>query len=253
MQNRIQNFVARRLWLREHTPSCPQCGASTQIQLQDWLVTPAEWACRACKHKFLHEPAQPSPPFDEVPADPILCLMKPREKRPANHIHTININSTTPMALYLSDSLDPENDRMFLYHDTTGTLAELLLNAGPEGNHLLYVSADTPTPDEAITAFAAWLHSTHPDADKKLIVCSFKSQVTSLPEVIFFVHSTEPILAIHHPAIGFTAGIRPDGTKLPPTWRNPDILTREQRRHFIAKMATKLMDHLAAYIRRQAT
>lgn len=187
---------------------------------------------------------------DEVPEDPIISLSKPRPNRPANHVHTINnIELMTPptMSLYLSDSPNPE-DRMFIYHDPTGTLAELLLNAGPNGNHLLRVAADTPPPDEAFAAIAAYLHSTDPDADKELIIMSHASLAAGLPEVVFLAHATEPVMIIHHPAIGFTAGIRTDGTKLPPTWRNPDILTKEQRSHFLGQMATRLMDYLASRI-----
>jgi hypothetical protein len=49
-------LTERRLWLCKNVPVCPACGEKIQIQLVDWSVTPADWKCRACKHKWQFEP-----------------------------------------------------------------------------------------------------------------------------------------------------------------------------------------------------
>ena len=51
-------LAARRNALSYHVPDCPQCGASRHgyMQLTDWLRAPAEWKCRKCGYRFLHEP-----------------------------------------------------------------------------------------------------------------------------------------------------------------------------------------------------
>jgi len=51
-------LAARRNALSYHVPDCPQCGASRHgyMQLTDWLRVPAEWKCRQCGYRFLHEP-----------------------------------------------------------------------------------------------------------------------------------------------------------------------------------------------------
>jgi hypothetical protein len=60
-QDITQSLVARRLHLRLHTPPCPACGCTDQIQLKDWFITPAEWKCRICKNKWSYEPTSPRP------------------------------------------------------------------------------------------------------------------------------------------------------------------------------------------------
>lgn len=46
--------TARRERICRNAISCKKCGTD-QVHLID-AGTPAEWKCRHCKHKFIHEP-----------------------------------------------------------------------------------------------------------------------------------------------------------------------------------------------------
>ena len=144
---------------------------------------------------------------------------------------------------------DPES-RMFLYHLPTHTLAEVFLSKGPgtPAAHLLRIAADGPAPDDAVASMAAWLESSHPGASHHLTAISQKEFPTPLPEsIILMSASGTPEILIHYPAIGFTAGIRTDGTKIPPSWKNPSIFTPAQRTHFLQTAADTLMSSLAKF------
>ena len=62
-------LAARRNALSYHVPDCPQCGASRHgyMQLTDWLRVPAEWKCRQCGYRFLHEPVVSNASFSREP------------------------------------------------------------------------------------------------------------------------------------------------------------------------------------------
>ncbi|AMO23705.1 hypothetical protein UC35_13535 [Ramlibacter tataouinensis] len=47
---------ARRIALIQHMPPCPKC-AGRHVHLIDWLRSPAEWWCDACKFEWAYEPA----------------------------------------------------------------------------------------------------------------------------------------------------------------------------------------------------
>lgn len=50
-------IAARRRWLCNYTPACPNCGTDRfSIQLVDWFANPAIWNCRRCRFEFHHEP-----------------------------------------------------------------------------------------------------------------------------------------------------------------------------------------------------
>ena len=145
--------------------------------------------------------------------------------------------------LYLS-SIRPDH-RLFFYHVPTATLAELLLNAGPGGNHVLRVASDSPPPDDAFSAIAGHLRHAHPDAADHLTIFSRAALAASLPPSILLVHATEKAMLIHYPALGFTAGVRGDGSKIPPTWKDPSRFTPEQRSHLIAQAKDDLNRSIA--------
>ena len=51
----IAASTARRLWLVDNMPQCPECGDS-QIQLIAYMTCPARWSCRQCRHVWQEEP-----------------------------------------------------------------------------------------------------------------------------------------------------------------------------------------------------
>lgn len=44
----------RRISLSKKVPKCPSC-KDEQVQLVEYNVSPAQWKCRKCKHKFSFE------------------------------------------------------------------------------------------------------------------------------------------------------------------------------------------------------
>lgn len=52
----IQKSTDRRIFLSKINISCTNCGETKQIQLVNFLITPAKWKCRICKFKFEFEP-----------------------------------------------------------------------------------------------------------------------------------------------------------------------------------------------------
>lgn len=147
----------------------------------------------------------------------------------------------------------PEDPRIFFYHSPTSTLAELKLNAGPNGDHLLCVAADSPPPDQAFSAMEDYLRSIDPNAAAGLILFTRASLSENLPEHIILIGRDHSAL-IHYPAIGFTAGIAANGSNIPPSWKNPEILTPAQRSHFLDQAAQNLLrSPIFKHLKRQAT
>jgi hypothetical protein len=60
-------LARRREWLCRNAPKCDACGEIDQIQLSEWLFTPATWRCRRCDNKFDLEPSNLRQP--PLPAD----------------------------------------------------------------------------------------------------------------------------------------------------------------------------------------
>lgn len=156
--------------------------------------------------------------------------------------------------LYLTTT--PEG-RSFFYHFPTHTLCEAFFNAGakavpPRGtqrtHHLRGHQPEGEIPTEALLAIADWMEATRPGGSSAMTSMS-SGPGKDLPEHIVFGSESDPkSLLIHYPAFGFTAGIREDGTKIPPHWRNPDLFTPEQRSHFLAQAAESLMQAVAAFM-----
>lgn len=151
------------------------------------------------------------------------------------------------MSTYIS--IPREDARDFIYHAPTFTLAEILFNAGPAKDNILRVASDLPPPDDAFTAFAERMHQVHPLMDRNLAIFSRADLAATLPEHLILADTENGELIIHYPAFDFHAGIREDGTKIPPAWKDPAVFTPEQRRHFLAAAS----HHLMAAIARHAT
>ncbi len=149
------------------------------------------------------------------------------------------------MDLYVSGHRP--DDRTFFYHLATHILAELLLNAGPGGNHVLRVASDKTVPDEAFASIAAYLTRCHPLADKNLAIFSRENLGTDLPEHICMVSTGGELAAIiHYPALGFTAGFRGDGSKIPPHWQDFHRFTASQRGHLMSQAADTLIANVTS-------
>ena len=54
----LRALMDRADFVFRNAPPCPRCGETMQIQVITYLEPPAEWRCRTCKHKFVHEPTQ---------------------------------------------------------------------------------------------------------------------------------------------------------------------------------------------------
>lgn len=150
---------------------------------------------------------------------------------------------------------DPDQDGLFFYHLPTHTFAELQFGAGPGGSHVLKTGASDQIPEAAFLAIAAHMHRLQPGSQDFLAAISRPEFLSAFPEHTVMVSvAGETAALIHYPAIGFTAGIRGDGSKIPPHWRDAAILTPEQRTHFLAQASDTLMQALARHAAaRQAT
>jgi hypothetical protein len=93
------------------------------------------------------------------------------------------------------------------------------------------------------------LESTYPGSSLHLTAISRTAFATPFPESITLMSSSGPKeILIHYPAIGFTAGLRADGTKIPPSWKDFVIFTPAQRTHFIQQAADTLIASLAKFV-----
>lgn len=52
----IEKTQIRKKFLRSLKIECPKCAENFQIQLVDFLHSPAIWECRKCKFKWNFEP-----------------------------------------------------------------------------------------------------------------------------------------------------------------------------------------------------
>ena len=75
---------------------------------------------------------------------------------------------------------------MWLFHLPTFTLAQLHLNGGPSGNHLLTFIADGFPPAEALASFSATLEAMAPSASDRLTTVSRADAAQVLPEFLRF-------------------------------------------------------------------
>lgn len=76
---------------------------------------------------------------------------------------------------------------MWLFHLPTFTLAQLHLNGGPSGNHLLTFVADGFPPAEALASFSATLEAMAPSASDHLTTVSRANAAQVLPEFLRFI------------------------------------------------------------------
>ena len=156
--------------------------------------------------------------------------------------------------IYLSTHAADLTRPCWLLHLPSLTLAEMRLNAGDNGNHLLVTLGTTPPSPEVFAAFHDTLEMLSPDSGKWMVHATLPPG-TPLPPYILFASSiqnpksklqNQSSILIHYPAFGFAAGVHADGSKIPPTWRDPAIFTPEQRSHFLAQAAETLIQELAA-------
>ena len=159
--------------------------------------------------------------------------------------------------LYISSDPATANSRLFLFHLPTLILAELILYDGTgHPAHELRVATDSHVPDEVVATMASYLDSAHPGSSYNLRVIGRENIARLLPPFIILIGTQSSATLIHHPALGFTAGLNPDGSKIPPQWKDPAIFTPEQRKHFLHQAAETLMQEIAARLqitKRQAT
>lgn len=145
---------------------------------------------------------------------------------------------------------DPDQDGLYFYHFPTHTFAGLQFGAGPGGSHVLKTSGSDQIPEAAFLAIASHMNRLQPGSSDFLAAVSRPEFLNEFPEHTIMVSVAGVAAAlIHYPAIGFTAGIRGDGSKIPPHWLDPAILTPDQRSHFLATASDNLMQAIA----RQAT
>jgi hypothetical protein len=149
------------------------------------------------------------------------------------------------MTYIFTDPAAPLESRSFLFHLPTHTLAEHYIT--PNGGHHLRIHQNLAAAEDALTSFHECIQRAS-DGPVSLSTMAGNVDYSALPESIILVSSEPPLSTIiHYPAIGFTAGIREDGSKIPPHWRDPAIFTPPQRSHFIAQAADSLMRAISRY------
>jgi hypothetical protein len=150
--------------------------------------------------------------------------------------------------LYLyTDPAAPHNSRAFFYHIPTHTFAEHFITSAK--NHHLRVHQDGPINTDVMIQISDWLKASTGVEDIQLITMSGKVDYSTLPDhLILASASGGKSVLIHYPALGFTAGIHEDGSKIPPHWRDPAAFTREQRSHIIDQAAETLMQTIGDQI-----
>lgn len=150
---------------------------------------------------------------------------------------------------------DPNHDGLYFYHFPTHTFAGLQFGAGPGGGHVLKTSGSAQIPESALLAIASHMNRLQPGSSEFLAAVSRPEFLHAFPEHVVMVSvAGENAALITYPAMGFSAGIRGDSSKIPPHWQDPSILTPEQRTHFLATASDTLMRVLARHAaNRQAT
>lgn len=150
------------------------------------------------------------------------------------------------MIYIYTDPACPEQSRAFLYHLPTHTLAEHFVTLA--GNHHLRVHQDEAADTDALLDIMEFIEKRAGFPRIHLSSMSGKVDYAILPPRLVLVSATgEKSAIIHYPELGFTAGVHQDGTKIPPYWRKPGILTPEQRSHFLHNAADALMQAIAQY------
>lgn len=149
--------------------------------------------------------------------------------------------------LYIhTDPACPQDSRSFLYHLATHTLAEHFITAA--GNHHLRIHQDGEADTETLLDMMEFLEARSDYAPLQMSSMSGRVNYALLPAHLILVSATGGKSAlIHYPALGFTAGIHEDGTKIPPHWRDPACMSPEQRSHFLHNAADALMQSIAKY------
>jgi hypothetical protein len=153
--------------------------------------------------------------------------------------------------LYLyTDPADPAS-RTFLFHAPTHTLAEHFIT--PTRTHHLRIYQEGDLSTDAMISFTDWLQA-HDGSEQIRLSVMAGGTLPQLPEHLILASASTPrSLLIHYPALGFSAGLCEDGTKIPPHWKNPALLTPPQRSYLLAHAAQTLMEAIASHARRQAT
>lgn len=128
------------------------------------------------------------------------------------------------------------------------TLARLHCGALPDGGHLVTVDADQPPSDEVFGSFARAVESVIPGGSARLAMCTRRSG-TEVPDHLVLCDVCAGDVVIHYPALGVTAGIRADGSKIPPVWSHLHRFTRTQRSLILKEAANTLMQTLARQVR----
>lgn len=153
----------------------------------------------------------------------------------------------------LHHAITPEGRIFLLISSQPPTLVEAFWHVGPGGtHHLRGHQPEGEIPPQVLQEITAFIEERIPGTAAGLTTLS-TGPSPDLPAHLILASADrqDRSLIIHYPSIGFTAGLREDGTKIPPTWKDPAIFTPEQRSHFLHQAADTLMQAIANH--RQAT
>lgn len=142
--------------------------------------------------------------------------------------------------IYLTTNPADPAAPLWILHLPTLTLGQY--QPGP--HHRITIQDDTPSPEDALRDFSAWLEARSPGSHLTLITSP--NAPTPIPESIILT-SADPAthsILIHYPALGFAAGLNQDGSKIPPVWKDPQRLTPAQRSHILAQAADTLVNFI---------
>lgn len=141
---------------------------------------------------------------------------------------------------------DPDSP-IWLLDLPSQTLARFHCGALPHGGHLITVDADEPPSDEVFGSFARAVESLTPGGSDHLAMCT-RQFGTEVPHYLVLCNACSEEIVIHYPALGFTAGIRADGSKIAPVWSAPERFTHSQRSLILREAANTLMQTLACQV-----
>lgn len=145
-------------------------------------------------------------------------------------------------------SHDDLNSPVWLLNLPSQTLAQVHFGALPNGALLLTVDAEQPPLDDVFQSFSQAIESVNPGGSDRLVMCTRRSEA-EIPHYILLCNPFANEVVIHYPALGFTAGVREDGSKIPPTWRHYQSFNRAQRSLIMRQAADTLMRELAGHLR----
>jgi hypothetical protein len=149
---------------------------------------------------------------------------------------------------YTDPAAPPAAAPTWFYHLPTHTLIQAHFAAGPDGAcHLTGHQPAGEIPDQAIQSVAAWLHQHLPPSASRNITALSRGPGALPPHLILLSTEAPPSILIHMPAIGFTAGIASDGSKIPPHWQKPGLLSKEQMCHVHSQAADILIAAIASH------